>query len=268
MKPELEMNGSVVNDLAVLTSAQQDGIEIGESKVLILGTDQRVEDITRFGDKPARKTGNPIFTRCDSFTRYVNDHKMGASRIYVLSNCAVVAVINHHAAEAADFGDHRAQYNLKHSLEWEAWKGKDRAKVNQKAFCEFIEDNAKDISDRTDMLELVRNFQANSTVAYKGYEQGDNGNVALTFSKVTQASGGANGSIELPQTFTISIPAFEGGVLMPIFAKLRFEIDDNNKKLSLWYELQQVQRILNEHTAAVVTQIKKDTGIDPFYGNP
>lgn len=267
-KAPLETDDTHVQAIARLVAAQLESESIDGTPFIVVGNDQHVEDLSRFSEFPARKKGLFAFSRCESFTRFVNEHKTNLSRVYVPNPQCIIAVINHAggATDGADWGDFRAQYNTVHSPEWMAWTRNDKAKKTQKEFCEFIEDNGKDISDRTDMLELVRTLQIESQVDFKTYEKGDNNNTSLQFTRTSTTKAGQKGEVELPDRFEIKIQCFDGGPVLPIAAKLRFEI--NEGKLKLWYELQQVQRILTQHTELVVAEIEKATAIKPFYGTP
>lgn len=266
----MDENTSIVTDIEKLVELVQEPNHLDATPYVITHNDQQVRDLSHMLPNPPRKKGHPVFTQEASFVRYVNEQKDVTTRIYVPSNLQLVAVLNHHAPQSekllAGWGDHQADLRMTHSLEWNAWTGKDKCRMTQKEFAEFIEDNAKDISGRTDMVELTRTLQVNSNVVYDGWEKDDRGNVELRFQKVVQSRAGEKGEMELPPTFAINIPCFQGGVSMPITAKLRFEISEQDKKLKLWYELQKVSQILIDHTKAVVASVAKSTGIEPFYG--
>lgn len=268
MNPE-ELTNPAIKDIARLVVAQTSPTEMEPDTesipYVIIGKDQQVQGLEHLLPWPVRKQGSPSFRRLQSFITYVNEHKSEGSRIYVISNTNIVAILDHHG-EMPQWGQHRPSYACQNSLEWGTWTKQDRAKMSQKDFCEFIEDNSEDIVGRTDMVELIRSLQINANVDYKSYERGDNGNCALSFVKTTNSRAGEKGEVELPATFIINIPAFEGGVKSNITAKLRFEFADT--KLRLWYELQKLQKILNAHTEAVVQQIATATKIVPFYGQP
>lgn len=269
MKTDItDLGDEAIQSIAELVRAAQtaETFGTGGKPCVIISTDQRVECVEHLLARPARKTGNPQFVRCDSFVRYVNEHKNDGSRIYVSGAMCLTAVLDHHA-DQPEWGQHRSTYAIKHSLEWHTWVAKNGVKMTQKDFCEFIEDNAKDIAGRSDMVELIRTLQVNSSVDYKSFERGDNGNCSLMFVKTSSAKAGEKGEIDIPALFTIQIPAFEGGEAKPpIVAKLRFDMSD--AKLKLWYELQHLQQILNLHTDAVVGTLAQATGIAPFYGTP
>jgi len=267
MKTPIEnLPDDAIKSVAELVTSAQTATSVGDGgkPFVILNDNQNVQDVEHMLARPTRKTGCPTFVRAQSFMDYVNDHKSEASRIYTTGS-TLTAVFDHHWTEPG-WGEHRASYSMRSSLEWQAWTGKDRQKMAQKEFCEFIEDNNADIVGRTDMVELVRTLQVNSSVDFKSFERGDNGNASLMFIKTTQSKAGERGEVELPPTFQIGIPAFEGGEKKLLTAKLRFDIGDG--KLRLWFELQHVQRTLNEHVDAVVATVAKGTGINPFYGTP
>ena len=255
-----------IKSIAELVESAQTATSIGDGgrPYLLMRSDQHVEDVEKFLLVPTRKTGNPQFVRMASFVTYVLEHTTPATRIYT-NGSQLTAVFDHHGATPG-WGQHRATYTMKPSLEWLAWTEKDRQKMAQKEFCEFIEDNNANVVGRTDMVELVRTLQVNSAVDFKSFERGDNGNASLMFVKTMSSRAGEKGEIELPTAFNISIPAFEGGELKVLTAKLRFDIGDG--KLKLWYELQHVQKTLNDHIDAVVAAIFKATNINPFYGTP
>lgn len=264
-------DNTLVKDIEAIVLKSMETQEIDGVPTVILNADQKVQDLTHLLDTPPRKKGHPKFTQAASFCRYVNEHKEESTRIYVPSNLELVAVINHHQADstgAPGWGDHRATYAMKHSLEWETWTRQNKARMSQKEFAEFVEDNVSDIADRTNMVELIRTLQINSNVAFEGWEKDNQGNATLRFQKVVQARAGEKGEMELPPTFQINIPCFMGGRAMPMLAKLRFEVSEQDKKLKLWYELQQVERRLIEHTERVVADVEQATGIPPFYGTP
>lgn len=256
---------ATIQELVERTQRTQYAEDEGKPFV-ILRHDQKVEDLERLLLFPSRKTGNPTFTRAESFCRYATEHKDDGSRIY-LNGTAFIAVLDHHAKDPR-WGQHRATYAAKLSSQWLLWTGQDKKKVNQKDFGLLIEDNLKDITApvSAELLEMVRQFEATSTVEFRSAERGDNGNFALSYVQTTQSRVGQKGEVELPKGFTLTIPVFEGGASGDVQARLRFDIGGG--KLVLWYELQHVAEIIESLTKALVDEITKSTGIAPFYGTP
>lgn len=240
--------------------------EEGARPYLILNTNQQVKDVEFLLPTPTRKTGNPAFTRSESFCRYVTEHKDDGSRIY-LNGTTFIAVLDHHQ-DNARWGQHRATYTTKFSPQWLLWTSQNTKKLNQKDFGLLIEDNLKDITApvSAELLEMVRHFEATRTVEFQSYKRGENGNFSLSYVQTTQSRVGQKGDMELPLGFTLSIPAFEGGISADLQARLRFDISDGH--LVLWYELQHVAEIIESLTKALVDEITKSTGISPFYGTP
>lgn len=259
------MDNEVLDSLQKLFQAQQS--PQGQKPFLILHQDQKVENIESTLLRPVRKTGNPQFVRTESFTTYANEHKTDSTRIYVTGPQQFIAVLDHHG-ENPDWGQHRATLNLKLSPEWLLWTGSDKKKFGQREFGTLIEDNLYDIVEpaSAELLEMVRQFEATSTVEFKSAERDDRGNFSISYVQTIVSRAGQKGQVELPRSFTLRIPAFEDEEPMPLLAKLRFDIGGG--KLALWYELQKVQRILQDHTEAVIDSIIDKTQITPFYGTP
>lgn len=229
---------------------------------------QIVESVEHLLSHPTRKMANPSFRRSESFIRYVNEQKLPETRIYCQER-ALIAVFNHHQVDgAAGWGDHRATYTMTESAEWKLWTSKNGQRFIQKDFGQFIEDNLQDVADppSADLVEMVRQFEATSTVEYKSFDRGTDGNFSVSYVQTTQNKAGQKGQVELPRQITIAIPAFEGGQREPILAKLRFDIGGG--RLTLWYELQRIQQVLDRHIAAVVASVATETEIEPFYGTP
>jgi len=233
---------------------------------LVLRLDQKIEDVERLLPFPVRRKGTTSLTRCESFIRFVKEHAEESSRIYVAGR-TLVAVLNHSDKGQADWGDHRAVYAMSESPQWKLWTASNGKKFNQKDFGQLIEDNLEDIVNppSTHLLEMVRQFEATSSVEYKSFDRGDNGNFSVQFVQTTQSKVGQKGEVELPRSFTLNIPAFEGGSKDAIMAKLRFSIDGG--KLVLWYELQRVQQVIDRHIEAVLALVETETEIKPFYGS-
>lgn len=263
----MDKPAETVATLTELLAQTQSCRTVGDGKpYLILNDGQSVEEMEKILLVPSRKRGNPIFSRADSFTRYVNEHKTDATRIYTIGT-TFIAVLDHHGKEPG-WAEHKATFNMKLTNQWLLWTGQDKKRLNQKDFGTLIEDNLRDITApvSAELLEMVRQFEATSTVEFKSFERGDNGNFGLSYIQTVQSRAGQKGTVELPKGFTLTIPAFEGSDPREIQSKLRFDISSG--KLMLWFELQHVQEVLELHTIAAVDEITKETGIEPFYGQP
>lgn len=262
---------NIVESLTTMLENQQVASVHNEESIpyLVLRQDQRVHDIEKLMPYPARKRGIFCFTRAESFCRYVNEQKIPATRIFATDG-KFIAVLDFH--EQADDGpswmEHRAVYTPALSQEWLLWTGNDKKQMSQREFSQFLEDNLDHIdrNTTTDLVEMVRHFEANSSVEFRSSELAENGNYSLSFVQTTQTKAGQKGAVELPRGFTLIIPAYEGGSPLPLQARLRFSI--NEGKLRLWYELHRAKQVLQQHTEDTVQFIATQTEIPPFYGTP
>lgn len=219
--------------------------------------------------QPTRKRGNPLFTRAESFCDYVNDQKSAASRLYVIGPTQVVCVLNHHACdETAGWGDHRAVFMLNQTPEWVFWKSSNNARKSQRDFAQLIEDHAEDISDPAgaDLLDLVRTIKTSQNLEVTGEISDKDLDWASGFIIQTKTKAGAKQDLELPSEFGLRIAPYEGGVVVPVRARLRLE--PIGGKLALWYELVRIDRVERTALEQIVATIATDVEMECWYGQP
>lgn len=268
------------NDIQALTKLielNQSENRIGEDgkPYIILRTDQKVEDAERFMRHPARKIGKPQFVRSASFCEYANQQKTADSRLYIPTQTQFICVLDHHVAtdgdvlrNHADWGQHRAQLDLKLTPEWQVWAARDKGSFGQREFAQFIEDNSDDVATPAgaELLDLVRTLKATCNAQYNGTVEDKPGTFSASYVQATRAQAGVKGDLDLPTEFALSIAPYEGGNKILIVARLRFEI--NNEKLLLRYELVKIQKFLDRALADISAGIEKATGLTAWYGTP
>lgn len=261
-----------IEALTKLIELNQAENRIGEDgkPYIILRADQKVEDAERFMRHPARKVGKPQFVRSASFCDYVNQQKTADSRLYIPTQTQFICVLDHHVSEkdSADWGQHRAQLDLKLTPEWQVWAGRDKGCFGQREFAQFIEDNSDDVATPAgaELLDLVRTLKATCNAQYNGTVEDKPGSFSASYVQTTRAQAGIKGDLDLPTEFTLSIAPYEGGNKILIVARLRFEI--SNEKLRLHYELVKIQKFLDRALADISAGIEKATGLTAWYGTP
>lgn len=267
-----------IEALTKLIELNQAENRIGEDgkPYIILRADQKVEDAERFMRHPSRKVGKPQFVRSASFCEYVNQQKTVDSRLYIPSQTQFSCVLDHHAEDStgaivtprADWGQHRAQLDLKLTPEWQVWSARDKGSFGQREFAQFIEDNSDDVATPAgaELLDLVRTLKATCNAQYNVTVEDKPGTFSASYVQATRAQAGVKGDLDLPTEFTLSIAPYEGGNKILIVARLRFEI--NNEKLRLHYELVKIQKFLDRALADISAGIEKATGLTAWYGTP
>lgn len=220
---------------------------------------------------PTRHTGRATFNDAASFIRYVGEYSGAATaRLYyqVTPSPAFVAVLNHRTAGSPSWGDHRAVYNAPLSPEWKTWTASDGKRMKQEEFALFIEQNLPDVIMPTaaEFLELAQNFQATKAVNFASGTRLGNGQNQLVYEETIQARAGERGQLEIPETFTLGIPVFEGDAAYSLIARLRYRIQDG--KLVLWYDLDRPHKIIDDAVKQLRVAIEAETGLVGFNGTP
>ena len=215
-------------------------------------------ELERFLPAPRRAKGLFKFYTVASFVEFYlfHAHEPGAAVFVDRAASQIRGVLNGHASEGlAGWHDFAADLVLRATPEWTVWTQANNRPMLQAAFAEFLEDNLPDISrpPGARMLEVVKTFEANKGVRFVGSVRLDNGDAQLSYEETTAAKAGARGKLEVPQSFSIHIPIWEGCEPCTVEARLRYRIDDGTLKLS--YSL------LRPHKAVEATMDKIVAGI-------
>jgi uncharacterized protein YfdQ (DUF2303 family) len=267
--------GSNPNDFARITDARRTEYPAAGKEYLIDGVplvmvpnNCKLEDFELRLPAPTLTRAKVSVIELDSFCAYVNRFKTTGTTIFARkdeSGLTADAILDYPAdGEETAWGEHRIGLRTLYSAEWRRWDGKHAEDTGQQAFAEWIEAEARFFRDPSaaDMLTLATNFEVRQNVEWKGAVRLDNGDTALNFASETKTGG--NGSIEVPKTFTISLPIFQGGESFEITARLKYRIADG--KLLLRYELTQVDAILEAAQQRMIDNIREATGIAPLIG--
>lgn len=232
------------------------------------GTPHQVEWALEY---PVRKRGCPIFHDCNSFIRYVKEHKDDFTRIFADGGMRVEAVIDYHSTgedhSLARWGAHRAVLSLCWSEAWKLWTGSNNKNFSQHDFATFLEDNTKDIAfpDGASILEMALGIEGSTTANFSKAIRLHNGNVELHYVEQTTLNAGPKGKLEIPRGFALGIPIFKGEPATTIEAKLRYRIEGGT--ISFRYELVRPQEAIDHAVDLIIATIAKETTIDPFRGN-
>lgn len=224
-----------------------------------------------FGLPPDQIRVSLKFQDATSFISYVNSFKDHRTRIFAdstINSLSFSAVLDYHGAGSemlAEFLSHRATLTLQRSEEWKLWYGLNDKLVPQSEFAEFLEDNRADIvkPDSATMLEIAKDLQAHSDVNFGSKINTRNGAAVLQYEEQIKATV-ANGSIEIPETFTIRIPVFFGEQPQEITARLRFRI--NEGKLRFQYKLYRPVEVISKAFDAARSEIATATTLEVWLG--
>lgn len=220
--------------------------------------------------RPQRVQAKVLIRELDSFIAYIRDNSFAtqATTIFAIKRpdrLEATCVFDYHeSATTAGWGSHRANLTTMFSREWQEWNKMSGSPMSQEEFVTWIEDHVGDFHAPagTEMLTVAQNIEARQNVEWKGSIRTGTGDVQLSY--VSETKTGGAGNIELPSSFTLRLPPFEGGVLYAVNARLRCKLSDG--QLSLQFDLLQPQKVIDHAMAEVIKRIADETKFTPLIG--
>lgn len=226
-----------------------------------------LHDLQEYMSQPRRlKAAKTLHTE-ESFCRYVTLYKTAATLIMAdVDQTRFLATLDYHGSSTeASHCDHTAVYSCPLSDEWKLWTGSDGTKFSQADFARFLEENLVDIvePDGATIYEITRTLEAKKKVEFKSGVRLESGSVQLQYNEDVEAKG--KGSLEIPATFKIGLPVFQGGERYELDAFLRYRIGDSGG-LTFHYDLHRPHRVLEDAFARIATAINEAVSIEPMFG--
>lgn len=234
------------------------------------GLQVRVLDLEKYLDEPNRTTGSVVLTQAESLRRYVDEHKLNASaRAYANADLGQIAVVmNDHDAGEARWGDWRVTLNLRPSIGWTRWAGKDGVLLGQEDFAEHIEEGLLEITKPTGarMLEIVTSFHATNRATVDAAIRLDSGETQLTYVETIAARAGQKKNLQIPEFIELALAPFEGGSTYKVRARFRYRL--RGSELLLGYKLERPEDVRIAAFDEVAAFFAQETGVPIFYGTP
>jgi uncharacterized protein YfdQ (DUF2303 family) len=273
-----EGDAAVIADLAARLGSREvlDLVDGAVAGVVLEQGQQLVQiGLEEYEATPARKTGSVALASADSFSVYVNRHS-DSSRSTLWADVdagVVIAVLDDHAVSedlsvGAGWGEHRATLTLAETPDWAHWLANDGEMVTQSEFAEHIEFGASSVKDPSaaDMLEIAQTFHAKSGVDFKSGIRLATGETQLQYEENTAARAGVAGSIEIPESFTISLQPFYSSQVYEVLARFRYRI--NSGHLKLGYRLVRPDLARQQAFDDLCADIGAATTLDVLAGTP
>jgi uncharacterized protein YfdQ (DUF2303 family) len=187
-----------------------------------------------------------------SFCAYVKKFHDDALQLFADSTTGkFVGLLDYHVAGDPGWCQHRPEFTMRTSPQWDIWFGQNDKLIPQGQFAEFLEENYRDIESpsHAHMLEVATQLGATTDVTFESKVNLINGSGHLRWSEDTKTTG----VTEVPTRFKISIPVYYGEPPVSIDCLLRFRI--NQGKLSFQYKMYRPAELklqAFEHAAQVI----------------
>lgn len=234
--------------------------------------------------EPARKKGFSTAHDLDSLIAYVKKHQTAGAEIYINAdflrgNISIRAVLNGDTAEASGFKDFGIDYQPVFTPAASEWKRYNGEKLDQIQFASVLTNNARDIVSQnpddpeakyptgSEVLDFALNLEYTEKTTFKqGYREQDG---RMNFVFQSEDTGKTDTTLKAFEKFGVAFTPFLGGKSYFVEALLKFRIDKNNGGLILWYELQQLHRVMELATQDIAKALREALPELPIYnGKP
>lgn len=216
---------------------------------------------------PSRIRVNPSFRSANSFCDYVNRFKDEGTVIFADPDTAkFTAVLDYHISPTAPrWGSHTATCFMPLSPEFLKWRDNSGKAMNQMEFARFLEMRLGEIMEPThaDLMQSVMDFQATKQIVFRSGARLRNGMISLSY---VEEGGQTGGTVELPNVLKVGVQVFTGySSYADMPALIRWRI--NEQKLSLYYEIDNIEKYIHDTVEEVFNAIAEKTGIEPYVGS-
>lgn len=244
----------------ILTAAAADRVtEVsGSGEVVTVvtpaGSARHLLDLQELEAVPSRTRAVVKVHTAESFADMVSCFSGPEAHVYVDRPAQnLTAVVNDDTPDGPDWRDHRVVLDLRPTPEWEFWSG-NQGLGEQQEFAEVIEDGLEEIvaPSAADMLELAQSFQASISSKFSQQGRLTNGAVQFTYAEDINATAGANGTLEIPSEFKISLAVYYGSAEVDMVARLRYRLKAG--ALSIGYQLVHPERAVLDAFENIVEQ--------------
>ncbi len=246
-----------VRELTIAAEAKPQLLEGSEHPFIIAPPKRNAVSLEEFLPNPLRINQKIDFYDTKSFITYFNEYSSDNSVIFGDTvNHGIMCVFDYHNIDQAKWCKHKGYYSCPVTEEWKIWNQNDGRKMKQADFADFIENNLPDFykPNAAKILEMVTNISSKTTVSFKQKYSTHNGLTTLNYSEV---QGDGAGTMELPDTFIIRIPVFLNTEPVEINVRLRVRIREG--VLTLWYDLLQPHKILEEAFKQILEEVEEGT---------
>lgn len=240
-------------------------------RVVPEGARGEVIDLERYLPAPRRARGHVRLQTVDDLVRYVQRHDdPGSTTIWVdMDAHLVVAVLNDHTQDGAQWGDHRATLALKATDEWRHWTSRDGKLLAQEDFAEHIEDGLAEIvlPDGATMLEIAQSIQGTTKAEFQSAHRLADGAIGIKYVEEQTAAAGTKGELEIPERFELAIAPFLGEEPYRVRARLRYRIRSGS--LTIGYRLDRPSDVIRDAIDQIATRLHGQfEGGRVFIGTP
>lgn len=238
------LNATVIAELARAAVPKHAVLELPPGCApRLIWQDKTITNLEGALPRPSAKRGHAQLVDPQSFAAYVRDHMTFGTVLTGDANESgghFRALLDHHVPTTAandankpGWTEHRATMKLQPTPEWARWMAVNDRELEQRAFAEFLEDNAVDIvvpegeagtvfPTQQALMSVASTLQIKTDVKFASALRLQNGQVQLGYVENIQGGHGSEGSLPVPERFAIAVAPFRGTPKYIVTCRLRY----------------------------------------------
>lgn len=272
----------------------------GQIAPRLLWQDKTIKSLEHYLPKPLRKRAVAALVDADSFATYINAHRTAGTTLTGDANergGAFHALLDFHAPNtprdpdgvagshfaqqqidkltSASWTEHTAAMTLEPTPEWARWLGAAGKDLDQRAFAEFLEDNAVDVivpegaagksfPTQQDLMSVASTLQVKTDVRFASSVKLQNGQVQLGYVETIEGGHGQDGKMAIPERFGIAVAPFRGTCKYLVTVRLRYR--GTGGKALFRLEIERPHKIVESAFNDVRIVVEKATGLKVLVG--
>jgi uncharacterized protein YfdQ (DUF2303 family) len=274
------LNTQVIAELAKASVPKFSLLNQPGAAARIVWQDKTIKSLEHYLPEPLRKRATAALVDADSFATYVNAHKQMGTVITGDANergGAFAALLDYHwpNQDVPSWTEHTATMTLEPTPEWARWLGAAGKDLDQRAFAEFLEDNAVDVivpegaagkgfPTQQDLMSVASTLQVKTDVRFASSVKLQNGQVQLGYVETIEGGHGQDGKMAIPERFGIAVAPFRGTCKYLVTVRLRYR--GTGGKALFRLEIERPHKIVESAFNDVRIVIEKATGLKVLVG--
>lgn len=251
--------------MTALVGAGMEPTNVDGHHFVMVPPNYSAKDITDLVEKaqsaPNRKHGTAVVKDVASLLVYCADQGAALnSYIYADPDKRTLTAVFNDQREDAGWRDHRCHYQAEYTPEFSKWLVNDKKQFDQTGFSEFIEDNFVDIAEPAAqmLLDVATTIQSKTDINFSSAKRLQNGQVQMQYTENIDARAGVNGALEIPKEFMLGLRIFKNGDGYKIKARLKYRLHAG--QIKFWYELDRVERSIEDAFGGYISQVREASG--------
>ncbi|HIN56131.1 MAG TPA: DUF2303 family protein [Acinetobacter pittii] len=233
---------------------------------VVLPEGSKVHKFEEVLDRPLNLQQSVNLHTAKDLISYVNRFADNNSVIFVdIMAGRVKAILDYHEAiPVAGYNSNALQRNCNHvanfivdkTSEFKKIEENSGKKFSQQYFALFLEDIMPHIAEpvATELYEIVQTLSAKTNIDFKSGIRTNNGEVTLTYNENIEATAGREGKLTIPEEIKFGIQIHRGGNHYALPARFRYRVNGGN--LTLWYDLDQLEKAIQNSMEDTIDYIR------------